>query len=497
MSSDPIFTAGRVPRTFCATLLLAVACLLLLPAQALAQSTPSADTDLRQRLEALERRITEIESRVDSALAHTQAAAPANPSGDRLERLDHKVQLLEASSQTAQTQAKTAPIVAAGKDGFSISSPDKTFRLKIGGYAQADGKTFYDDRSRLLTNSFGVRRARLNVDAKLGNNIDIRIAPEFGNGSVVLFDAYGDLKMNRFATIRGGKFKTPLGLEMLQNDTELTFIERALPSDLVPNRDEGFQLFSDLGGRVTYQVAVLNGANDGTSIDTDTNDGKDIVARVFATPFAGRDLPYLQGLGFGIGTSSGRQNGASLPSLKSVGGQASFFSFVSGATAAGRRYRFTPQLSYYAGPFGLLGEYVESSQTISGLVSNATVTREITNHAWQVAGSWVITGEKKSYKGVVPKRGIETSAHGAIPGAWEIAARYSELNVDPTAFSSKLADATKSAEAARTWTLGLNWYLSRNARLSFNYDQTHFEGGAKTGNRPSEKAFSQRLQIVL
>jgi phosphate-selective porin OprO/OprP len=283
---------------------------------------------------------------------------------------------------------------------------------------------------------------------------------------------------------------------MLQSDTELTFIERGLPSDLVPNRDEGFQVYGNLAGRFAYQVGVVNGAPDGTNTDGDTNDGKDIVARVFATPFAGSGPKMLQGLGFGIGTSSGRQNGTTLPTLKSMGGQATFFSYNATAIAAGRRLRYTPQMYYYNGPFGLVAEYVQSSQTIAATISNTTVSREISNHAWQVAGSWVLTGEKKSYKGVVPKRTMEGGSSRSSFGAWELAARYSELNVDPNAFSAKLADITKSAEAARTWSVGLNWYLSKNARLSSDYDQTHFQHGAITGNRPTEKAFEQRFQVV-
>jgi phosphate-selective porin OprO/OprP len=236
----------------------------------------------------------------------------------------------------------------------------------------------------------------------------------------------------------------------------------------------------------------VNGAADGGSIDADTNDGKDVVARVFATPFAKSGPKVLRELGVGIATSTGRQNGAALPSLKSTGGQASFFSYASSASAAGRRLRFTPQLYYYNGPFGLLAEYVESSQQIAGSGRSANIS----NHAWQVAGSWVLTGERKSYKGVTPNKSLEGGKNGTGLGAWEVAARYTGLDVDPTVFALKFADSAKAAKAARAWAVGLNWYPIRNARLSFDFEQTHFQGGAAQGNRPTEKALLNRLQVT-
>jgi phosphate-selective porin OprO/OprP len=108
----------------------------------------------------------------------------------------------------------------------------------------------------------------------------------------------------------------------------------------------------------------------------------------------------------------------------------------------------------------------------------------------------VLTGEKKSYRSVVPRKGLEGGKSGNGLGAWELAARYTALNVDPGAFAVNFADPTKSAGAARTWTVGLNWYLNYFVRISTNYEQTHFQGGAVGGNRVTEKALEERVQVV-
>jgi phosphate-selective porin OprO/OprP len=44
--------------------------------------------------------------------------------------------------------------------------------------------------------------------------------------------------------------------------------------------------------------------------------------------------------------------------------------------------------------------------------------------------------------------------------------------------------------------VGLNWYLNRNLRLTFDYETTKFEGGAATGDREDEEIFFSRFQIA-
>ncbi len=400
----------------------------------------SAEIDLQARLEALEHRLEQLEDRVNAALpASSVAAAPTT--ADRLNALDEKLELLQHNANV-----KEGPTTTAGRDTFSITSPDKTYRVRIGGHLQLDGKEFPGDNANLLTDAFNIRRARPIFEGNLGNYVDFRFMPDFGNGQSLVYDAYADVKIRPYAVVRGGKFKTPLGLEVLQNDADRTFIENGLPSDLLPNRDEGFQLYGDIVHRLSYQVAVTNGAPDGANIDGDTHNGKDVVARVFATPFAPSGPRALKGLGFGLAASTGtQQSGAVLPAFRSTGGQAIFFSYGTATVtpfADGRRLNYSPQLYYYAGSFGLMAEYAGSAQKIGATINNKSIVHDFDNRAWQVAGSWLLTGEKKTYRNVVPRKGLEGDGDRGA-GAWELVGRYTELNIDPFAFSAGFADPTK------------------------------------------------------
>src|SRR5262249_29396782 len=156
-----------------------------------------------------------------------------------------------------------------------------------------------------------------------------RIMPDFGQGQTVLQDAYGDIRYFPYASLRAGKFKPPVSLERLQSGAELTFIERSLLQNLVPNRDVGVQLYGDFAeGSFGYQVGIFNGVIDSESgRDIDLTDDKDFAGRVFTVPFKTTDIEPLRNFGFGIAGTCGNQNGESMGALSyKTAGRSTYFS---------------------------------------------------------------------------------------------------------------------------------------------------------------------------
>jgi phosphate-selective porin OprO/OprP len=423
---------------------------------------------------------------------------------DRLDELDQKVRVLDRKSEldkeAAAEKAKTASSVTSGKDGFSIKSADGAYVLKLRGYTQFDGRFYQADDQRPANDTFLLRRIRPIFEGTLFKIFDFRIMPDFAQGQTVLFDGYLEGRFSPAFRVRAGKFKPPIGLERLQSATDTFFIERAFPTALVPNRDLGIQLSGDLaGGGVTWAAGYFNGVPDGANADLDVEDRKDAAARVFFTPFAPGGGP-LKGLGFGVAASQGQQKGTlTAPGLAAyrTPGQQTFFSYRTDGTAAnpagtviaaGDRTRLSPQAYLYAGPFGLLTEYVTSSQE----VRRGDVIADLENKAWQVAGSWVIAGGEPSYKAVAPKQPFDLEAH--TWGAFELVARVSGLEVDDDAFPL-FANPASAASSAESMGLGFNWYLNRNLRVALNYEVTEFEGGAAAGDREDEKVLLSRFQI--
>ena len=172
--------------------------------------------------------------------------------------------------------------------------------------------------------------------------------PDFGNGTTALFDAYFDVRFSPKFRIRTGKDKTPVGYEALIGDAFLLFPERSQASNLLPGRDVGIQAQGDLSPKVFYAGGVFNGVADGSNstTDLDSNNGKDLAGRIVVQPFRTASAPAgaLSGLGFQVGSSTGRQTGG-LPAFRTSVGQI-YFSYATGL--GGRRQTdadFTPRSS--------------------------------------------------------------------------------------------------------------------------------------------------------
>jgi phosphate-selective porin OprO and OprP len=464
-----------------------------------ATSIPNMN-EIAERLKAVEARLRGLEDRIN-ALQTPAAAVSSTVNSDvagsrqtaievQIQDLDQKIRIVERRKELEKESlaetAKSAAIVSANKDGFVISSADKNFQLKFDGYLQADSRFFVGHPSPAVE-TFQIGRARPVFQGTLFKYFDFRIMPDFAGGQTVLQDLQLDFTAIPGAKLRFGKFKSPLGLEVLQGDTDLTFITRSLTSALLPSRDAGAQVFSDVaGGAMSYAFGILNGVPDGASADLDSNDGKDMVGRLFTQPFKNSQLSILKSLGIGVGASDGSQQG-SLPSYK-TSGQAVYFSYSSGVMADGNRRRISPQAYYYAGPFGMMTEYAMSAQDVRKGASSG----RIQNRSWHVSASYAIGG-KPSYRAVNPKKVFNPKEKSF--GALEFAARYSSLRIDREAFSSGFADITKSARQADEFVFGVNWYLTKMVKFVLDYSQTRFEGGSPSGDRASEQAVMTRFQI--
>ena len=412
----------------------------------------------------------------------------------RLQQLEQRQQLKEQADAAA---AKAAPRVSVSDRGFALASADGANAIRFGGLVQLDSRLFFGDGGGVYNNSFVLRRARLISEGTLGGIFSFQIIPELGGSTVSLLDANFTIAPTGAVQLKVGRFKTPVGLELLQSDSATFFAERSLVSDLVPNRDLGVQLGGALGnGGVTYAAGVFNGVPDGANTsNADFDNDKDVVGRVFVLPFKNGTDSSWRGLGLGVAASLGRQKG---PTAVTAGykteGQQTFFKYNSPVVGDGQTWRISPQGYYYLGPFGALGEYVVSTVNARPSVTGAKAALQ--DRAWQLAAGCMLTGEDASFSSVTPRQPF--SWENGTWGAWQIVARYSNLKLDPATFPL-FASPVANAEAASAVGFGVNWYLSGVVRTSLDYFQTHFDVPAPPSStqilRQEEKVLISRFQL--
>ncbi|MEI9963317.1 MAG: porin [Limisphaerales bacterium] len=418
----------------------------------------------------------------------------------QIQELDQKVRILERKREldqdTATTAAKAAPKLTVSSSGFTATSADSNFVFSLKGLVQVDSRTFINDGAIRGNDGFLLRRARPIFQGTLYKDFDFNFTPDFGGSSVQIFDAYANYRYAPWLQLRAGKFKAPVGLEYLQADPNTSFNERSLVTALVPGRDVGVQLWGDIyGGVLSYAAGVFNGVGDArNSANADFEDHREFAGRLFSLPFKNSKTTALQNLGFGVGGSWGNvsPNATGLPASYVTDGQQPFFTYLGTTLANGTHWRLSPQAYYYLGPLSLLAEYAISDQK----VSNGAAGADLQNTAWQISAGWVITGENASFTGISPRHPFDPRNGGW--GAFQLVARYAELDVDNDAFPT-FANPAISASAAQAWAVGLNWYLNKNIRINTSYAHTTFTGGGGAGAtvtlHPEDVVFS-RIQLT-
>jgi phosphate-selective porin OprO and OprP len=475
---------------------------LLIPAR-LAHAQAKLTVDPKdQEIQLLKTEIKQLEGRVET-----------------LEGLDQRVNVidrkLEVQAETDHQKALEAPIIKASADGFSFSSPPDPengglpdYKINLGGIIQGDGRFFTSGADKNVGSTFFLNRVRPILTGTVGKYYDFNITPDFGQGKVVLQDAFFNIAYFKEAQLLAGKYKAPLDLERLQVDRDLEFSERSEIQNLVPNRDTGVELHGDLfDKRLTYQAALMNGVPNNTAVDTtdlDINDGKDFVGRIFTTPFKLSENEWLRGLGFGFAGSYGNERGTTTSTYKTYG-MTTWFSYAKGVTASGLRARLEPQLYYYWRSFGLMAEYAQDQHSLNQFtkLGSGALARLINNtdtfrdSGYMVQGSYLLTGEDASYGWIKPYRPFDPRL--GKWGAWELAARISNVSADTRQFKLGFASPSLSAKTATEYALGINWYLAANIKWQFDYANTFFNGGAGTiaepKDRPNESVFESQLQI--
>ncbi len=461
-----------------------------------AQSPDSTarEQELIELIRKLNDRIDKLEERLDAREdAKPATFAPgAAVMEDRVQQLETSVQEIKQSTPPAVGSNAYAQLPqwfgdphtmrAYWKDGLRLDSQDGSFKLKIGGRIQNDWGYFTED-SRLerslgedLDDGTEFRRARLYLSGAIHDNVEFKAQYDFAGGDADFKDVYMGLKnVPVVGGIRVGHFKEPFSIEELTSSKYTTFMERSLVNTFAPSRNTGIMLHNHvLNDRVTWAAGFFretDGFGDGSG-------GRDYngTVRVTGLPYYeedGRKLVHL-----GVGYTHKNFAGDTLRYRSRPEAHLASRFVDTGAFEAEFADIVSAEAAWVHGPFSLQGEFVES------FVESRTM-RDPSFWAASAQASYFLTGEHRPYKksngtfgNVKPK---ENFGYDGGQGAWEVAARYSYLD---------LSDARIRGGLLRDLTVGLNWYLNPNLRVMWNYIY------ADAGSRGESNIFLWRFQIA-
>ena len=367
--------------------------------------------------------------------------------------------------------AGTTELRPESKNGALVfSSDDGQFKWWLDARVNLDGAFFIEDKNS-LGDGVQLRRARLAVKTVLWGNWYAETDVNFAQEIVAMKDAFlrYDNLFRHTGYVRVGNFKEPFGLEEVTSSRNLLFLERSQGLDaFVPNRKMGLEVAHFAPG---YRVAVGMFGPDVTVYETGAKD--------MTWNFTGR------------ATWNGLRTDKSVLHLGAAGSWRQP-DFASGTLRFKTRNEYHVNNYKYIDTDNISGverygmadgeaAYVNRRLRLQGECTGVTVRREASYPDLSFSGGYVcaslfLTNDNHPYE-------WEDAEFGkVIPkgkyGAWEIATRYSKVDMTSHDVLGGVSDA---------FTLGLNWYANVNVHVladfvMVNNDKDANARGSLVGN---------------
>ena len=386
----------------------------------------------------------------------------------------------EGKAQTAEkAPEKEDKLKVSYEDGLCLSTEAPyEFSLCFGGLLQVDYQYFDYGDENANKDRFDIRRARLLLQGKALKYFDYKFQFEFqGAESRNLLDAYVDVNALKAASFRIGQFKEPFGLEQSNEIKNWVFTEASPVYYLSPHRDVGLMAHASLwNDRVNYGMGIFNGDGPDDTVGGD-EDSPQFSGRVVFSPFRAMNISPLENLQFGGSFYHANIDRNNVSINIKTPGLTTFFNVASAAKYriirnADSCDRYDVELGWAYGPVALMAEY---ARVYYDNVQTSSEQFDIDLDAWYVSLLWMIAGGKPSFRhGVF--QSIEP-AHGVFQGGWGalgLALRYSAFQTDEGVYQY-LVTQGDSVRKADSYSIALNWWLNRFARLIIDYTRTDFD----------------------
>lgn len=399
---------------------------------------------------------------VPAAVAETPAADETIE--QRFARLEAEIVALKAAEQErAEETPDPTDFRVYFKDGVAFETLDKNFQMKLGGRIHADAAWFSEssdlkDAVGKSENGFEFRRARLAFSGLVYQHVEYKIQFDFGAGRTEFKDVYMGLTKLPYVNVRVGHFKEPASLELINSSNDITFMERSLISDFGSSegRNTGAMLHNAvLEERVTWAVGAFRETG---VFGNATGNGKyAFTGRLTGLPWyedGGRRLIHL-----GASASYRMPTDDEVRYRQRPEAHLAQRYVDTGDLPTESEVRASFEAATVLGPLSLQGEYACTWMDGDGEFQDSYL------YGFYGQASYFLTGEHRPYKKsagcftrVRPKTNVLFEPSGL--GAWELAVRYSYLNLNDDAVrGGVLSDITA----------GLNWYMNGNTRVMFNY----------------------------
>ncbi|MFO0953713.1 MAG: porin [Isosphaeraceae bacterium] len=383
--------------------------------------------------------------------------------------------------------ARGLPLRARFADGFQLATRDDEFDLRFHVLDQTDFKVFNPNDNTFGKSGLYIPRVRVYLEGRLTRLWEYEVSLQRSlEGSWDLLDGNVNYRPSEAFQIKFGRMLVPYSFDWFDH-LEQYFIapERALfPLNFGLSRQAGLMAWGRAReGRLDYAVGGFNGHLAGLA---DNNPNQEAVGYFNARPFLhSSDRPALRNLNVGVSGAAGvvARNEDPLPLRTSVqaaendeaarDASSIFLDFNDGSVYQGGRLFGALHLSYYRRGLSFETEWNAGrfQMTRPGLGSKPWVPV----FGFHTTLGYFLTGEEVDRRTtVVPLRPFRPGRGEWGPGAFEVFARYSRLDLGHVVFTEGLADGRDWTADVGMTDLGLNWYPNRWVKIYLDWQHAAY-----------------------
>jgi phosphate-selective porin OprO/OprP len=366
-------------------------------------------------------------------------------------------------------------------DETTLKLPANFSDAKFFGRLQVD-RTWFDDDGVDRADNTDLRRARLGVSGKVEQDWVYKFEIDFANNATKLTDAYMSYHGFDNVDIKVGQYKEPFSLQVLESSKYVTFLESAAIRNFAPERNIGLGA-KTYGEDWTLEAGIFG--DDAGSSSTD-DEQHSFTSRVTYAPIKEKGKVIHLGV---VARYSSPQSSTVTYSSKFEANQEDS-NTPSNALTTGALSDVNKIQQH-----GLEAMAIYKSLYVQGEYITTQVKRKAADNpefdGYYLQATYFLTGESREYdfKKGIPKRVIPNakfSKSGSGIGAWEVAARLSDIDLTGTGVNGG---------SMRSYTAGLNWHPISRVRFMANYTITDVDNNGQTPADESPKIFGLRAQI--
>lgn len=377
-------------------------------------------------------------------------------------------------------------LVAGFDDHFFVQDASGAHRLEIGGLLQVHGGFF--ERGVERENELFLRRFRLEIGGRIEDRWLFNLEPKFTAGEVELEEAWFGFDWSD-ARVMLGRMKEPFGLDEVIPLKHIPTVNQSILNQFVPAEGHGITLYGEsFARRLDWGAAVYQGGSDGI------NGGTEGAARLVLRPWAASGCPAVEGFQIGGAATIGRAHEMLDGDELRTEAREPFALFATGSELDGDRTRLGAEAAWLAGPFELLAEWMRADYDLDGPAGSDSARLE----GAYVAAAWVVTGEKRTFKGVRPARpfaGVPEDGRGC--GAVELVGRVSRLNLDDGFTASGVLAAGSDPDRVDSVGVGVNWFPTWRTAVKLHGLFTDYRDPVAVGGRSIGRERALLLQLQL